>query len=325
MRVIANKRSGSAGFTLVEVVIVLVITAILVTVALRSGILISQTGKTEQTKQAMHDLEYAIIGNPSLQNNGMRSDFGYVGDVGSLPPNLDALASNPSAYSTWKGPYVRSRFTQASDGYKRDAWGALYAYTGGVTITSTGSGGNIVLTLGNSTDELLSNRITGSICDCDGTPPGTVYRDSITLVLTVPDGSGGTSTRVTTLDPGGHFAFESVPIGNQLLRAVYLPTEDTIAAFISVTPASAVSNELRFPMNLWGPGASSGSGISPVANSDTVSGGSCNDIWFWIVNTTSSPITITSINISWPSPTAYYARIKLSGIEVFDKDGSPGE
>ena len=101
--------SQNYGFTLIEVVIVILIAGIIASVALRSAVTISDTARTEETKQELESLAIAIIGNTKLENNGVRSDFGYVGDVGAMPPNLDALKSNPGSYSTWKGPYIDRR------------------------------------------------------------------------------------------------------------------------------------------------------------------------------------------------------------------------
>ncbi len=307
------------GFTLVEVVLVLMISAILVTVALKSGLSISDAAKVEETKQEMEALEFAIIGNPALQNSGARSDFGYVGDVGAMPPNLGALATNPGGYATWRGPYVKARFTQVSDDFTRDAWGTTYGYTGGVAITSTGSGSNVVRTFANSTDNLLRNTITGNVLDFDGTPPGATYRDSITIILTVPNGAGGMSSLTATPNASGYFAFDSIPIGNQTLRAINGPSGDTIGTYITVTPASTAYSELRFAQNVWGAG-----GLTMVAGSDSVSGSPpCTDVAFWIVNNTGGPSTITTISVSWPSPTAYYEQITFGGTTVFNLGGSP--
>ncbi|MBD3403981.1 prepilin-type N-terminal cleavage/methylation domain-containing protein, partial [candidate division GN15 bacterium] len=161
---------GSAGFTLIELVIVVVIAGILVTVALQGTRQISDTARVEETRQEMDALAMAIAGNPGLHNNGVRTDFGYVGDVGALPPNLDALYANPGGYATWNGPYIRNRFTQIADDYKTDAWGTLYAF-GGIAITSTGSGENLTRRVAPSSDHLLYNSVAGNVYDLDGTPP----------------------------------------------------------------------------------------------------------------------------------------------------------
>lgn len=310
-----------AGFTLVEVVLVLIISAILVSVALRSGVSISDAAKVEETKQEMESLEFAIVGNPSLQNNGVRADFGYVGDVGALPANLDALVANPGGYATWKGPYVKTRFSQTSDDYKRDAWGVLYSYSG-LAVTSSGSGSSMVRTFGNSVDDLLRNTVTGNVLDYDGTPPGTIYRDSVRLSLTIPDGIGGTTTKTVTPAASGYFSIDSVPIGNQSLKAVYVPNGDTIATFISILRNSSANAELKFTNNLWGTSASVG--LVLVNNSDSVMGSPpCTDVVFWITNASSSAITVSTFSFTWPSPTAFYAEVYFGSAEIFNKNGSP--
>ena len=205
------------GFTLVEVVVVLIIAAILVSVALRSGMQINDAAKVEETKAELESLEYGIVGNPLVQNNGVRADFGYVGDVGALPADLDALAANPGGYATWRGPYVKTRFTQLAEDYKRDAWGELYTFNGsGMTIRSSGSGDNIDRTIGNSAGDLLRNMITGNLFDVDGTPPGATYDDSIQLYITIPNGTGGTATKAVNPNASGYFEIDSIPIGNHV-------------------------------------------------------------------------------------------------------------
>ena len=54
--------SHNSGFTLIELVIVLVISAILATIAMRSVLFISETAKEEETKQELKQLEFAIVG-----------------------------------------------------------------------------------------------------------------------------------------------------------------------------------------------------------------------------------------------------------------------
>ena len=117
-----NNGANQRGFTLIEVVIVIVITGILLTVALKTGGKITNSARTEETLQEMDHLAFAIVGDPGSYSAGSRSEFGYVGDVGSLPPNLDALTTNPGAYSTWNGPYIDNRFVQTATDYKKDAY-----------------------------------------------------------------------------------------------------------------------------------------------------------------------------------------------------------
>ena len=73
-------------------------------------------------------------------HRGSRRRFGYVGDIGAFPPNLQALYQNPGGYSTWVGPYIPPEITQDNVGYRYDEWGTAYNYSGGITIASTGGG-----------------------------------------------------------------------------------------------------------------------------------------------------------------------------------------
>lgn len=315
-------RHSHRGFTLIEMTIAIVVAGILATVALRSMLSVYSGAKVEETKQELETLSYAIAGNPGVINNGERSDFGYIGDVGALPANLDALYSNPGGYTTWKGPYVANKFSSLTDDYKRDAWGNLYTYAGGLTITST-SDGNIIRQLANSTAELLRNSLAGSVVDIDGTPPGLIYRDSITVTLVQPDGSGALRTRAKTVDAAGYFSFDSIPIGNQSMTVVYRPLNDTLSRVVAVTPGSTVATTFRLANDLWYAPVTGTGSLTLVANSDTVSGTHCNTVSFWLTNTSGSPATITTIAINWSSPTAYYNTIVWNGTTVFNQGGSP--
>ena len=99
----ANPKEPAAGYTLIELVIVIIILGIITTVAMRSIKDTNQTARIEETKKELEQLAIAIAGNPDLISGGQRTDFGYVGDIGALPPNLDALVQNPGGYTTWKG------------------------------------------------------------------------------------------------------------------------------------------------------------------------------------------------------------------------------
>ena len=309
-----------AGFTLIELVIVIVIAAILVTVALRGGKSISETTKIEGTRQEMDALSRAIVGNPDLHNNGIRSDFGYVGDIGALPSNLDALHDNPGGYATWRGPYIESRFVQMSDDFKRDAWGSTYQYSGGAEITSTGSGSNITRRLTESTDDLLYNSVSGNVFDLDGTPPGAIYADSVRVRLSYPDGSGGTTYEDRTPDGGGFFAFDSIPIGNHDLTVVYEPTADTLNRFVSVLPGSRLYGEYYLPENVWPPGSGTGGGgIEFVAGSDSLYS-DCHGFSVWIQNPGAGDVEVEWVTLTWLSPTAYYRYVIWDGTTVVNEN-----
>ncbi len=240
-------RTGNHGFTLVELVIVIVLAGVIATVAIRKLGSSVDTAQYEQTKKELDQLALAIAGNPDLYDRGARSDFGYVGDVGALPPNLDALAQNPG-FGTWDGPYMV--VGTKSDGYKRDAWSTLYLYTD-TLIRSTGSGSNIDKLIAAYSSDLLANTVSGYIVDGDREMPGIVYRDSILVRLIYPDGSGGFTIAVVYPDAGGNFSFAGVPVGNHVLEVIFAPETDTSSYAVCVTPRSTIRLDLVFPADLW--------------------------------------------------------------------------
>ncbi|HEU4436221.1 MAG TPA: prepilin-type N-terminal cleavage/methylation domain-containing protein, partial [candidate division Zixibacteria bacterium] len=200
MKVVSEK-----GFTLIEVLLVIIVIGILAAVAFRSMDVALDNSRWDATTQELDRLSWAIAGNPELFANGVRSDFGYVGDVGSLPPNLDALVTNPGGYATWRGPYIQNDFTQNPNDFKTDAWGNLYTYTGGVTIASGGSGGNpISKQYANAAADLTSNTVQGVVTDAQGNAPGT-SAPSISIRITYPNGSGGTTTATTNPNGSGKY------------------------------------------------------------------------------------------------------------------------
>lgn len=236
------------GFTLIEVVIVIIIIGILATVATRQMFGNIEKANVEQTRREMDELTLAIAGNPRLYVDGTRSNFGYVGDVGALPPSLDALVSNPGSYSTWHGPYMERGLKP--DDFKTDAWGAPYDYTG-ATIRSNGSGQILERQIVTSGASLVSNVLMGIVENADGTAPGSLYADSLKVRLIYPDGAGDLTVVESALSPSGAFTFSNIPIGNHELQVVYIPSSDTMTREVSVLPGRTTRVQLVSSADLW--------------------------------------------------------------------------
>lgn len=241
-------RDNKRGFTLIELVIVIILVGILATIATRKMSAPIEIARYEQTKKELDQLARAIVGNPEVFVNGARTDFGYVGDVGALPPNLDALAQNPGGYATWDGPYMATGYE--SDGFKKDAWDVNYVYTD-TLIRSTGSGSNIDKLFANSSADLVNNVVEGIVVDAGSAMPGADYKDSLVIRLTFPDGSGGYTTASTNPDAKGNFYFSNVPIGAHTLSVIYLPDTDTVSYAVSFNPGRVVKLSVVFPADLW--------------------------------------------------------------------------
>lgn len=241
------------GYTLVELVVVIIIVAVLASITMRSMRGATDIARTEETKQELDKLAFAIVGNQERMSGGSITDFGYVGDVGALPDSLGALVINPGGYSTWDGPYIRDEFTDGSGDteYCLDAWGKVYSYSGGVTITSSGSGSNITRQITNTVDNLIYNTVSLTVTDLDNTPPGSTYGDSIKFILTYPDGSGSTTSATKFPGSDGYVQFDSIPIGQHQLKMIYIPSSDTSICRVTVNPASRYYKEFSLASDVW--------------------------------------------------------------------------
>ncbi len=98
---------GRAGFTLIEILLVVVIIGILVAVAMpRLG------GRVQMAKKAAAEAD--------ISNIGMALRL-YEVDNGNYPASLQALQSNPGNAQNWRGPYLEK-------GIPKDPWGNPYSY-----------------------------------------------------------------------------------------------------------------------------------------------------------------------------------------------------
>lgn len=235
------------GFTLIELVLVIIIIGILAGVATMKMTSSIETSKFEATRSELNQLATAIVGNITPEAKGARTDFGYVGDIGALPPNLDALAVNPG-YATWNGPYIHDN--NGSDDYKKDAWGVEYIYVN-TMLRSLGSGANIDKVFSASSVDLLNNTVFGYLLDADINMPGTQYKDSLEINLMFPDGAGNITMTSINPDANGNFIFTGIPIGNHTLQVIYIPDSDTATYAISVLPGRTSRLEITFMADLW--------------------------------------------------------------------------
>ena len=101
-----RKHSSQAGFTLIEVLLVVVIIGILVAVAVpKLG------GRVKESKIAAARMEVKSIATAISM---------YEVDNGSYPASLQNLVTSSGNAKNWKGPYIEDT---------KDPWGNDYQYT----------------------------------------------------------------------------------------------------------------------------------------------------------------------------------------------------
>lgn len=133
------------GFTLIEIVMVIILLGIVAVVAIPRFMDFSGAAKVNVTRQKMEVLRKGVVGDPSAVAAGTYSSRGYRGDVGSMPSVLGLLTSNTVAWNRYtktgyNGPYID---VSSGDPFN-DAWGNAFVYDSGATpptITSYGPNG----------------------------------------------------------------------------------------------------------------------------------------------------------------------------------------
>jgi len=125
-------KSRQKGFTLIELVIIIVVLGILATVAIPRFADMSESSKITATTKEMAALKRSIIGNPEIIAGGQLVERGFEGDVGFIPSQLSDLISKPDSVTVynkltrlgWNGPYMDS----AEGSYIKDAWDIDYVF-----------------------------------------------------------------------------------------------------------------------------------------------------------------------------------------------------
>ena len=136
-----TNRNHSQGFTLIELVMVLMIVAVTGTILVKGMSGLQDATRDNITRERVNQIKQAIINVQTI--NGTPTVSGFVADVGRLPScirelidgtcpliSLDDKIATPLL---WKGPYL-----QTSDSTFYDGWGNSANVTAGTTTDNFG-------------------------------------------------------------------------------------------------------------------------------------------------------------------------------------------
>jgi prepilin-type N-terminal cleavage/methylation domain-containing protein len=257
--------SPTKGFSLIELLIVIVVIGIMAGIAMQSLTVVVEDSRKVQTERKLDLVAKAIVGDPGIMQDGVRSDFGFVGDVGAFPASLAALYTNPGL-ALWNGPYVQIDHTEDTTSYRSDSWGQPIAYSGGLTVTSSGHGTPINKKLCDSTTDYLLNTVIGAIRDKNDSTPGSTMKDSVNILVDIPSGPSGIVTRSYKPQASGAFVCDSVPAGRRFFRFIYTPSNDTVRRYYAVLPRHQGDPQLivKFAGAYFSGGGSGCTGASTV-------------------------------------------------------------
>lgn len=141
---------GRKGFTLTELVIIIVTLGILAAVAIPKFSDLTENSKITASQKEMQVIKRAIVGNSEAISGGRYIDRGFEGDVSFVPNRLQDLVVKPDSISVynklttigWNGPYINS----SEGSYLMDAWGENYVYQPlGRKIISIGGADSIIV------------------------------------------------------------------------------------------------------------------------------------------------------------------------------------
>ena len=322
----------SKGFTLMEMIIVMVLIGIMTSISINIVIRTLEAQRADSTLLEMEILKRAIAGDPSLIINGRRADFGFYGDMGIMPTLLTdlltqgsqpSLTNNTTYFITygWGGPYLSKSFEGESDASIEDSWGNTYVYTNSKTvnasgdsvygkITSRGADGGVG-GAGYDADidlEILKSEIVGTVYGSaytiDGNPmvSGKVY-------LRRPNGNAALKIDSVTTGLQGTYSFSGVPRGTRTLSFKPVGGIETNIKSILVAEGSVAVPRITNISNLVF-----------VTGSATLVGSSNEQVQFQLRNLLGQTITIIDYRADYPGNVGTkYNQLNVNAVTLFSE------
>jgi prepilin-type N-terminal cleavage/methylation domain-containing protein len=241
---------STRGFTLIEAAVAMAVGGLILSGAVLLTFSNLNDSREEETIEKLMQLKRAMVGDPRIVTKESRTDFGYLGDTGTLPPSgsLDSLWIKPSAQSEfsfdttlkvgrgWQGPYMpvgpREYFNQIA----LDAWGngIVYVAAAGTSSLSNSSvtlqdynarllsygpdgssGGNDDMTVEIYKTEIFS-KVVGYVRDATKNP-----LTGVNVTMNFPNVISGESvidSRTAATDANGAYEFNDIALGNRSIK-----------------------------------------------------------------------------------------------------------
>lgn len=312
-------RHNGKGFTLIEVIVVLIVLSVLAGLITPFVLRQLKATRAEGTKQELNRLKEAIIGDPTKKSEGVRTDFGYLGDLGKMPgaangtlTGVDKLKEliirgNQDSHkffpeikigAGWQGPYITAGTTGGSltEDTTLDAYGTPYTFkifdpeglNPDVPVASIISPGDNGLTPDNDDIgvDVLKKESFATVRGLVATDTSGRPLPNVPVTIFFPDGkvkpdndNGIIVTKTTLTDGNGSYYFDDIPFG---IRSLTVEPKITLASKSATTK------------------------------------GNGSDLEFFITNFSYSVVEIKSVEVFYNViPPAFYEQMKIGHVEVF--------
>ena len=285
------------GFTLIELIGVVVAIAVVATVALQIVRKVVTDAKYQGAKQEMRIIGFAITGNTASPG-----DCGYIGDTRRLPRVLEDLVVEPDSVCGWSGPYIETY--DGTDDWKTDPWGRTYVYQDGVlTLKSVGGPEQIVYNYAESYRKLLDNKRMITLADDNGN-----YLTDTDVRVFIEDGGCGNPEFSYTGYGQWEVAGLSKCVGDIYMITLANDTVFTASSHGNITAVTQPLESLNFGV------------IQYTGECAVVSGREKNQVSFQLKNTGSQEIRVTGATLNWDQSSACWAGLTpyLESISLAD-------
>lgn len=277
-----------SGFTLIEMLMVILILSIVSVITVSTLETSVTSSRFELTVEEMNKIRNAMVGDPTVKTDGVRSQYGFLGDIGAIPTAAQGIASltaqpTPAlpVWATnnanrialgWNGPYLSGG--DSGTAFTTDEWGTAYLYcpanvppilrSCGPNLTCGGGG---VCAGAADADDItvqLPTKLTTATVYGVILQSGALWSGDAQVELNYPNGAGVLTQALTTVvaASNGTFSFNNVPLGVRSATA-YFPTKAAPTTTIGPVVFNVDANQYLIPTDLFDQGGGAANCTTP--------------------------------------------------------------